>query len=186
MHEGKALISRNCEGLMGLKPTFMQAEAWLCGVNLLRACPEMSPPCPQVSDGNISGAPGLISTRDLSPPRVRLAAQMEISFQRANTVWAGDKLWFPHLAPSPVPKGIIVCRAERRPESSPCLASPQGDYFQSRRSSPPSWCGRNSLSGAGVLAGLEMSPTCLVSVSPGAGGSLGAGMSWPSPLGDVV
>lgn len=51
---------------MGLKPPFAQAEARLRGVNLLRACLGMSPPCPQVSDGNISGAPELISTQDLS------------------------------------------------------------------------------------------------------------------------
>lgn len=37
-----------------------------------------------------------------------------------------------------------------------------------------------------MLTGLEMSPTCSVPVSPGAGGSLGARMSRLSPLGDVV
>lgn len=171
---------------MGLKPPLAQAEARLRGVNLLRACLGTSPPCPQVSDGNISGAPGLFSLPGPVPPRVCPLAQLEIPFQWVRTVRAGDKLRSPRLAPSPAPKGIIICRAERRPESGPCLASPRGDYFQSRRSSPPLWCGRNSLSGAGVLAGLEMSPTCSVPVSPGAGGSLGAGMSRLSPLGDVV
>lgn len=52
---------------MGLKPPLAQAEAWLRGVNLLRACLGTSPPCPQVSDGNISGAPGLISPPGTCP-----------------------------------------------------------------------------------------------------------------------
>lgn len=133
MHEGKALISRNCEGLMGLQPTYVHAGRGFALVAL--TCSVHAKDVPSVSRGGLQSEHLPSSWFNLSLESLPLlGCALRHSWESLSQGWMPFKQTINHgfLAwPLTQPqKGLSPTGV--RGVQSPVPALPRGDYFQSQ------------------------------------------------------